>query len=402
MRKVNLDDYVPYVEEGVLLEVERLGERLKGLKVLHINSTAVGGGVAEILRFLVPAMASVGLVVRWPVIKGPDEFFRFTKSIHNGLHGKPVEVGEEGAEVYRRTAAENAGILEEDADFTVIHDQQPLGLVSYRRGRGRWIWYCHVDPTFCTRQVWNFLAPMAGRCDLAVFHLPAYAADLPVLQYFMPPAIDPLSEKNREVPDEEYRRVLDELGVDPGGPPVILQVSRYDRLKDPVGVIRAFRLVRRKMECRLILAGGRADDDPEGDAVLEEVEREAGGDKDISVLMLKPDADLEINVLQRRADVVVQKSLREGFGLTVTEALWKGKPVVATPTGGLAAQVVHRVTGLCGRTEEEVASHIETLLQDPGLARELGSAGKRLVQKRYIVPVYLRNWLKMLALLAGL
>ncbi len=402
MRNISLVDYAPFAGEDVLSEIRRLGDKLKGLKVLHINSTAAGGGVAEILHSLVPLMCSAGLEARWSVIRGPEEFFKFTKSIHNGLHGRPAEISEENKEIYLRTAAENAQMVKEGADFTVIHDQQPLGLTFYRAGTGRWIWYCHVDPRFSVPEVWDFLAPMIGRCDLAVFHLPGYAADLPVLQYFMPPAIDPLADKNREVTPEEYRRVLDELGLDPGGPPVILQVSRFDRLKDPLGVIRAFRLVRQKFDCRLVLAGGGADDDPEGSAVLEEVRREAGGDKDITVLPLYPDADLEINVLQRRADVIVQKSLREGFGLTVTEALWKGKPVVATPTGGLAVQVVHGVTGLAGRTDAEVASHIEKLLSDPELAQKLGEAGRKLVEKRFILPVYLLNWLKMLSLLAGL
>jgi trehalose synthase len=242
---------------------------------------------------------------------------------------------------------------------------------------------------------------MIATCDAAVFHLPEYARDLPVLQYFMPPAIDPLSDKNRDVSPAEYGAVLEKLGIDPAGPPIILQVSRFDRLKDPTGVIEAFKLVRENMACRLILAGGSADDDPEGAAVLDEVRASVKGDPDITVLSLDPDANLEINVLQRRADVIVQKSLREGFGLTATEALWKGKPLVATPTGGLAHQVLDGETGLTARTAEEMAKQVERLLLNPALGRRLGAAGREHVRQRFILPVYLYNWLRLINLLDG-
>lgn len=402
MTRFSLKDYESVAGSAVIEEIRALGENLQGYDVLHINSTAVGGGVVEILNSLIPLMKEAGLAARWVVLEGSPEFFNTTKQFHNGMHGQPVNVTGEMLESYLATAQKNLHLLKKDADLVILHDQQPLGLTAFRgESCGRWLWYCHIDPRYAVPEVWYFLAPMAAVCDAAVFHLPEYARDLPMLQYFMPPAIDPLSDKNREVAPDEYEEVLKRLSVDPEGPPVILQVSRFDRLKDPIGVIQAFKLVRKNRECRLILAGGGADDDPEGVAVLEEVRAEVEGDPDIAVLALSPDANLEINVLQRRADVVGQKSLREGFGLTATEALWKGKPLVTTPTGGLAHQVLDGKTGLTARTVEETAARVERLLANPSLGRHLGAAGREHVRQSFILPVYLRNWLKLLILLSG-
>lgn len=402
IRQLSLKDYEGVAGSALIDEIRSLGESLQGYNVRHINSTIIGGGVAEILSSLVPLMEDVGLTVNWEVLAGTTEFFHTTKLFHNGMHGQPVNITGEMLENYLAIAQKNQNLLDGDADLVVIHDQQPLGLTAFRgRTRGRWLWYCHVDPRYAVPEVWYFLAPMVATCDAAVFHLPEYARDLPVLQYFMPPAIDPLSDKNKEVSPADYEAVLEKLGVDPEGPPVILQVSRFDRLKDPAGVIEAFKLVRKNIACRLILAGGSADDDPEGATILEEVRALAEGDPDITVLSLNPDANLEINVLQRRADVIVQKSLREGFGLTATEALWKGKPLVATPTGGLAYQVLNEETGLTARTVEEVALQVERLLVNPTLGRRLGAAGREHVRQRFILPVYLYNWLKLINLLNG-
>lgn len=402
MKGIKLSDYEETAGSAVIEEIMALGERLKGYSILHVNSTAVGGGVVEILHSLVPLMREAGLDAAWSVLKGTAEFFHVTKLFHNGLHGQPVNVTGEMLEAYLAVTQNNREIIPEDADCIVLHDQQPLGLTAYRGDtRSRWLWYCHIDPRFAVKEVWYVLAPRAAVCDAAVLHLPEYARDLPVLQYFMPPAIDPLSEKNREVTPEEYGSVLNKLGIDPEGPPVILQVSRFDRLKDPVGVVEAFRLVRDIWDCRLVLAGGSADDDPEGASVLAEVLALTEDDPDIKVLSLTPDANLEINVLQRRADVVIQKSFREGFGLTATEALWKGKPTVATPTGGLKHQVIDGVTGLSAQTTEEAAAQIQRFLSQPELGRRLGGAGREYVRQRYILPVYLLNWLRLLILLEG-
>ncbi|MDK2821685.1 MAG: trehalose synthase [Clostridia bacterium] len=397
-----LKNYETIAGNAIMNEIEAYGEKLQGYNVLHINSTAVGGGVAEILHSLVPLMQEVGLSVKWSVLKGSPKFFNTTKQFHNGLHGQQVNITAEMLEHYLANAQKNRNLLEDEADLIVLHDQQPLGLTAYRsESKSRWLWYCHIDPSYAVPSVWYFLAPLVAACDVSVFHLPEYARDLSVLQYFMPPAIDPLSDKNREVTPEEYDSILEKLDIDPSGPPIILQVSRFDRLKDPVGVIEAFRLVRKNRKCQLILAGGSADDDPEGAIVLEEVRELADNDPDIKILALEPNANLQINVLQRRANVIVQKSLREGFGLTATEALWKEKPLVATPTGGLAYQVIDGKTGLTAKTVEEVASQIERILANPDWANKLGSAGKKHVTQRFILPVYLRNWLRLITLLRG-
>lgn len=393
---MKLQDYEEIIGAEKVAAIEDLAKKLEGKTIQHINSTVAGGGVAEILKRLVPLMESVGLRVYWDVLEGTPEFFRVTKVFHNALHGRQVEITPEMLDEYRRVNRENQEIIREDADFVIIHDQQPLGLTEVRPGhKGRWIWYCHIDPVDADPGVWNFLRPMVAWCDAAVYHLPEYVKDADKRHYVMPPAIDPLGDKNRDLSDQELDAVLDRLGV-PGDLPLLVQVSRFDWLKDPIGVIGAFHLVRQEVPCRVVLAGGGATDDPEGVQVLEAVLREAAGDPDIYVLQLPATSDLEINALQRAAAVIIQKSVREGFGLTVTEGLWKGRPVVACPVGGIKIQVLNEETGLQAFAVEEVASAAIRLLKEPNLARRLGSAGREHVRKNFILPVYLERWLEML------
>lgn len=393
---LRLKDYEEIIGTEKIEVIRDKAGRLRGKVVQHINSTAQGGGVAEILKRLVPLMEDVGLRVYWDVIGGTPEFFRVTKMFHNALHGQEVEVTPEMLEEYRRVSRMNLTVIREDADFVIIHDQQPLGLTEVRPGhKGCWIWYCHIDPVDADPGVWNFLRPMIAWCDAAVYHLPEYVKTRDKRHYVMPPAIDPLGDKNRDLSEKEVRAILDRLGV-PGDLPLLLQVSRFDWLKDPIGVIAAFHLVRQEAPCRLVLAGGGASDDPEGAQVLEAVRREAAGDPDIFILELPPGSDLEINALQRAAAVIIQKSVREGFGLTVTEGLWKGRPLVANPVGGIKIQVLHEKTGLHAGTIEEAASASVRLLKDRELARRLGSAGREHVLNEFILPVYLERWLDML------
>ncbi|RKO66156.1 glycosyltransferase [Desulfofundulus salinus] len=389
-------DYQAIVGEQLIEEIYELARQLIGCRVQHINSTFAGGGVAEILKRLVPMMQEAGLEVRWDVIKGDEEFFRVTKTFHNAFHGVPVQITPAMLDTYRRISRENYDLVEPRADFVILHDQQPLGLAEIRPGHpGRWLWYCHIDPVDVDREVWDFLRPWARRCDAAIYHIPAYARNLGHRQYFMPPAIDPLAEKNREVSSSEIAAVMERLGI-PADLPLVVQISRFDRLKDPLGVIQVFRLVRKEIPCRLVLAGGGASDDPEGIQVLQEVRQAAAHDPDIFILELPPTSDLEINVLQRVAAVVVQKSVREGFGLTVTEAMWKSRPVVASPVGGITVQLIPGQTGLAAATTGEMARALVRILRDPALGERLGQNAREHVRKNFTLPIYLKRWLEML------
>lgn len=388
-----LDAYEPFVGKGTLDELRLLAARLAGRRLVTVNSTAVGGGVAEILSRMVPLSRELGVDLRWDVIKGGEDFFAVTKRMHNALHGKPEPFGAHDVEVFRETTRENLAALDLDADVVFVHDPQPIGLVDARRaGRGHWVWRCHVDVSAPETSVWEFLREFVDRYDAAVFSAPQFARDLTVPQVMIAPSIDPLSDKNRDLAEDEVDRVLARLGV-PRDKPIITQVSRFDRLKDPVGVIEAFRLARRYNDCRLVLAGGSATDDPEGVEVLQAVRAAAAHHADIHVLELPPTANLEINALQRASAIIVQKSLKEGFGLTVSEALWKAKPVIAGAVGGIPLQITHRYSGILTYTVEGTAFWIKQLLNAPDFARRLGENGREHVRVNYLLTRHLREYL---------
>ena len=337
-----LADYEDTVGAESLSQLRELADDLAGAKIVHVNSTREGGGVAEILGWLVPLMRDLGLDASWEVIEGKKSYFTTTKAIHNGLQGMPTAMTEKMIGAYESTIRRNAERLRpilEEADFVIIHDPQPAGLLEYCPGRrGKWIWRCHVVASRPARQVWSFLKSKIIEYDASIFSMPEYAQPLPHAQFIIAPSIDPLSEKNCDLTDKEIAKTLDELGI-PRDLPILTQISRFDRFKDPLGVIEAFRLVRENVEARLVLMGGGASDDPEGAEVFESVQAAAEDDPLIHVLMLPSDAHRTVNALQRASTVVIQKSIQEGFGLTVTESLWKSKPVVAGNVGGLRAQV---------------------------------------------------------------
>lgn len=392
----SLNDYASFVDDDLLEKISRLAKNLNGATVQHINSTFVGGGVAEILKSLIPVMESVGLTAKWEVIKGNPSFFEVTKAFHNAFHGEKVNINEEMFKVYSETNLENKSVVDANADFVVLHDQQPLGLAENRaKHKGKWIWYCHIDPVNVYERLWNFLRPYAAQCDASIYHLAEYGKNLGNKQFFLPPAIDPLSDKNREVTEQEINEVRERLNI-PADRPIIMQVSRFDRLKNPFGLVRAFLKLVEEIPCYLYLAGGAADDDPEGQEVLDELRQMIDNHPFITVLNLSPTSHLEINVLQRLADVIVQNSSREGFGLTVTEALWKGKPVVATPVGGIRKQVIHEQTGLLAGSEDELIACLKRMIGDRELALKLGQQGREHVRKNFITPVYLYNWMVLM------
>ncbi|MDD3983292.1 MAG: glycosyltransferase [Candidatus Omnitrophica bacterium] len=385
-----LKDYIPVVGQAAVDDLNILAERLRGKRIQHVNSTAVGGGVAEILNRMVPLLKEVGVDTCWDVIKGGEQFFEVTKKFHNALHGRPEEVTAADFEIFRETGRKNAQEMDTGADIVFVHDPQPIMLVEKKSGN-KWLWRCHIDVSNPSRRVWDFLMDFIPRYDSAVFSAPSFSRRLPIRQFLISPSIDPLSDKNRELPDETVKRVMDKYGI-PRDKPVITQISRFDRLKDPVGVIEAFRLARKHADCRLVLAGGTASDDPEGMSVLSEVREKAQGDPDIHILLMKQN-DLEINALQRGSTVIMQKSLKEGFGLTVTEALWKGKPVVASGVGGIPLQIKHRYSGLLCHSIDGAAFALKQLLGNPAYAAGLGENGRRHVRNNFLLTTHLRNYL---------
>lgn len=390
-----LDEYGPFIGPQGLDALRSAARFLRHRSVVHVNSTALGGGVAEILHRMVPLLNELGVRSRWEVIKGGEAFYAVTKRMHNALHGKAELITESDIALFRQAQEENIRQLKLDDDIVFIHDPQPIGLVEQRtRYRNRWIWRCHVDVSAPDPGVWAFLKPYIERYDKAVFSAESFSRDLSIPKAIICPSIDPLSDKNRELSADEIIAVIERLRL-PLDKPLVTQVSRFDRLKDPVGLIRAFRAARSEVDARLLLVGGSADDDPEGAQVLNEVQKEAAHDPDILILVLAPTCHLEINAIQRASTVLVQKSLREGFGLTITEALWKSKPVIAGNVGGIPLQVLHERTGVLVNSEAETAHWIKRLILDPELRTILGANGREHVMKNFLLTRHIADYLEL-------
>ena len=395
-------DYEKIVGKEKIEEIRQRAHELRGLSVLHVNSTLVGGGVAEMLQSLVPLFNDLGINTRWEVIKGTPLFFKMTKGFHNALQGDSLNSGEAMLERYLEINRRNAQLLDFNADIVIIHDPQPLPLIMSRtKGRNRWIWRCHIDLSSPNKEAWKFLSPYVERYDIVVLSMPEFAQYLPIPQDVIPPSIDPLSDKNKTLSENNVREVYRKYKI-PMDKPVILQVSRFDPFKDPIGVIEACELVREKVACSLIFAGGIASDDPEGVEVLARVRERANGDPDIHIIapQNEPIPDVEVNALQRGADIVVQKSLREGFALTVTEAMWKGKPVVGSNVGGIPLQVTDGVTGFLVRSIDETAERITFLLHNHELAVEMGEVGKEQVRKNFLITRQIKDYLRLMSIIA--
>jgi trehalose synthase len=400
----HLDDYADVVEPGTLERIRALAEPLRGARVLHVNATAYGGGVAELLSTHVPLLQDLGILAEWQVIHGSDEFFAVTKNVHNGLQGAEVDWTPHMERVYLERVLDNALQLEGEWDFVVIHDPQPVALREYVRASGlspedtKWIWRAHIDLTDANARVFEFFRPFIEQYDASVWTMPQFVPSTLAMEHvvFAPPCIDPLSVKNLDLPSPFVHEITKQYGVRPDQP-LMVQVSRFDPWKDPIGVIEAYRLVQEEFpDVQLVLAGSMATDDPEGFHYWELANEARAGDTNVHLLSnIQQVGNVQINAFQRAADVVLQKSLREGFGLTVSEGLWKGRPVIGGRCGGITLQIDEGVNGYLVDDVETAAKRTADLLREPERADEMGAAGREHVRREFLSTRELEDWLRL-------
>jgi trehalose synthase len=401
----SLLDYGTIASRGLMEEIRRLAAQVEGKRVLHLSATAFGGGVAEINYALVPLMRDAGLDAEWRIIRGADEFFGATKTIHNALQGSAQGLTSEQEEIYRRYNALNAAELEDEYDFVIVHDPQPAFMIEhFPDSQARWVWRCHIDLSSPNEQVLKFLLPGLGRYDAAIFHMEDYVPRAPGLPqaYIWPPAIDPLTPKNMALSAEDAAYIVDQFGIDVERP-LLTQVSRFDPWKDPLGVIDAYRQVKERFaDVQLALVGSMAHDDPEGWDFYNQTVAYAHGDPDIYILSnLNNIGGVEVNAFQVHSSAVIQKSIKEGFGLTITEALWKTRPVVAGRVGGIVRQIQDGETGWLVESSAECAEACIEILRDAKEARLRALKGKEFVRRNFLMPRLLRDWLVLFNTLLG-
>ena len=401
-----LDNYAEIAGKDVVEHLKQLTRPLQGMQLVHINSTKSGGGVAEILHKMVPLMRELGIDAQWEVINGEALFYECTKGFHNAMQGNRVNLNDSHLKIYEKTNREYAAAVMEKlqkADVVIVHDPQPAALIKhFPQRKGKWVWRCHIDASRPFRPVWRYLRDFVKGYDASIFSIAPFSQQLPHPVYLIAPSIDPLHEKNIELSREEVESIYDRFEIDPDRP-LMLQVSRFDRFKDPVGVIQSYRIVKEFIPgVQLVLAGGGASDDPEGEAVLKEVQITASDDPDIHILLLPGDAHRTINALQRASDIVIQKSLREGFGLTVTEAMWKSKPVIGGDTGGIRLQVLNHQTGFLVNTPEGAALRARYLLSNQNIMADMGRRARRFIRENFLITRHLREYLTLIfALIHG-
>jgi trehalose synthase len=400
----HLDDYAAVVEPGTLERIRELAAPLQGARVLHVNATAYGGGVAELLATHVPLLRDVGIDAEWQVIHGSDEFFAVTKTVHNALQGAEVQWTSQMERVYLERVLDNALLLEGDWDIVVIHDPQPAAMRDYARARGvapestKWVWRCHIDLTDANHQVFEFFRPFIEEYDASVWTMPQFVPDSLHMERITiaPPCIDPLSVKNLDLPRPFVDEIVKQYGIRPQDP-LMVQVSRFDPWKDPIGVIEAYRIVREEFPTvQLVLAGSMATDDPEGFHFWELANDARAGDEKVHLLSnIQQVGNVQINAFQRAADVIMQKSIREGFGLTVSEGLWKGRPAIGGRCGGITLQIEEGVNGYLVDSVELAAKRTADLLRDPARADAMGAAGREHVRQRFLSTRELEDWLRL-------
>jgi trehalose synthase len=386
-----IDAYKGIAPKGDLVLLQKFGELFRSRTFLHINSTREGGGVAEILHRMIPILRELDIDARWEIIKGDTRFFDITKKIHNALQGNEENFTQAMWDHHEEVNRKNAERLGLSADAVLIHDPQPAPLIEFKK-KGVWIWRCHIDVSNPQPDVWATIKRYSERYDAAVFSVAKFARAMPVEEFIIPPSIDPVSDKNRALSSDEINETANKFNI-PRDRPIVLQVSRFDRFKDPIGVIKAYRMVKKYNDCILILAGSPATDDPEGEEVLNEVKEYASNDPDIFILLLPPFSDKDINALQQMATVVLQKSLKEGFGLTVAEAMWKNKPVIGGAVGGIPLQIVHGVTGFLVHSPEGAAFRIRQLLNNQAMAKRMGEHGREYVRANFLITRQVRDYL---------
>jgi trehalose synthase len=391
-----LSDYKDVVGRDVVGELYTLASHVGNRSIKMVNSTAVGGGVAEMLHRVVPLLNELGIETGWEVIKGGADFFDITKAFHNALQGKEEHFEQQVFKTYLAYNEMNYQEMSFDEDLIVIHDPQPAALIHWQKKRkNKWVWRCHIDMSHPNQQVWDFLRSYVELYDAAIFSSPLFSPQLKIPQYRFYPAIDPLADKNRELDGDYVSSVMEKYEI-PRDKPIVTQISRYDPWKDPVGVIQAFKMARRHVDCRLLMVGDKAADDPEAEKILAQVNEAAGDDPDIKIIFLTHSIPTEINAFQRASDIVLQKSIREGFALTVSEALWKYRPVIGGAVGGIPAQIIHGYTGMLVHSVEGASLQIRTLLQQAELAKRLGQNGHQRVKDEFLITTLLKRYLLLL------
>ena len=393
-----LNDYREIVGDKIISELYKKSRRLSGKSVVHINSTYHGGGVAEILSSLVPLMNDVGLDAGWRILRGSPDMFSITKKFHNALQGDSIHLTSIKKKLYIKTNEDFSAYTHLNHDFVIIHDPQPLPLIRFYKRKQPWIWRCHIDLSHPNSELWHFLKGFILKYDNVILSHEKYKNDIPFEEKIISPVIDPLTPKNMDLPEKVINKYLHKYKI-PTDKPLVTQISRFDKWKDPIGVINTFKIVKKKVDCRLILCGSMAGDDPEGIKIYENVEREASKlIKKGDVILLNVDNNILVNILQRVSAVIIQKSIREGFGLTITEALWKGTPVVASNVGGIPLQITDGKNGFLFEPNDldGFAKKIVEILKDPESFKEIGKRGKESVKNNFLITRLLGDYLDLL------
>jgi len=389
-RTKRIEDYKPLIGEETVKRIRKKAKKVQGLHIANVNSTYYGGGVSQLLSSLTLLMNSLGIKTGWRVIHGPPDFFSITKKIHNALQGGDIDLTDRKKDLYETVVYENAIRNHLDHDLVIIHDPQPLPLINHYRKKSPWVWRCHVDLSAPHKEVWDYLVPFIEKYDAVILSSRGYAQKVKPPQLFFLPAIDPFTITNRELPQHEINERLEHYHI-PTDLPIVTQISRFDRWKDSEGVIKAFKIARKEVDCTLVLLGNIATDDPEG----EEVYRSLSGCREDRIIILTVQDGALVNALQRKAAVVLQKSIQEGFGLTVTEAMWKGAAVIGGNTGGIRHQIEDGVNGFLVSSIEEAANRIVQLVKDENLRGHLGQKAKETVRQQFLLTRLLEQYLDL-------